>query len=81
MERGSFHPSKDSRTAQFGAGLRQVRNLFTSCSSFLGVLNQGPDESHFALFCCAIESVFVCLFVFLFVWVGGCMLTMELKNI
>ena len=61
MERGSLHLSKDSRTAQFGAGLRQVRNLFTVCSSFLGVLNQGPDESHFGLFCCGIECVFVCV--------------------
>jgi len=63
LERGSFHLSKDSRTAQFGAGLRQVRNLFTSCSSFLGVLNQGHGESHFDLFCCAIECVFTCVCV------------------
>lgn len=39
--------------------------LFTFGSSFLVVLNQGPEESHMGLLCCAIKCVFVCVCVYL----------------
>lgn len=39
-------------------------NLFTFGSSFLGVLSQGPEESHMDIFSCAIKCVFVFVFVY-----------------